>query len=77
MCRQMYTLIAPENGFEEYCAEVNDNVLIVRLAKANRKVRRVCDEMECVNYNICNNNLKQFNMMCSDDGENVGPLIFL
>lgn len=73
--RQMFTLIAPENEFEEFSAEVNDNVLIVRVTKANRKVTRVCDEQEsCVNENPCKYHLKNLNMICSDDGDNVGLL---
>lgn len=71
-------MIAPENDFEEFFAEVNENVLIVRVAKANRKVTRVCDEMEsCANDNPCKYHLTNLNLKCSDDGDNVGSLIFL
>lgn len=73
----MFNLIAPENEYEEFCAEANDNLLIVRVSKANRKVTRVCEETQsCVNDNPCKYHMQNLNIMCSDDGENVGSIIF-
>lgn len=70
-------LVAPEKEYEEFCAEVNDNVLIVRVTKANRKVTRVCEEMEsCENDYPCKYHITNLNMKCSDDGDNVCSIIF-
>lgn len=65
-----------EDEFDEYTAEMNENAIVVRVAKNSRMVTRVYEKND-----ICFSNdeigtrrgkdAKKMTLQCADDGDNV------
>lgn len=65
-------------AYDEYSAEVNQNALIVRVAKDSRMVTQIFenDDDDSADEHVCSSSKsKKLKLQCQDDGDNVSDNI--